>query len=442
MNLRSSARPFDCDLLRYAEGSLSDAEMALFEARLASEPALRDDLRSLAEQAFAIGEHARNAEAISEIKNHSGIIAFPQKSRASWKRYLPWAAAAVLVISAMPFLLKKISQPEAIVEVMEVIGPASWISEDGASTVMLGKGMRLPAGALELSSESGLARFRYDDGSTLTFSGVSEAIITQAETSGKSLRMRRGQLAAKVSPQDPKAAMRIETPTAKVTVLGTQFSLNVEEEKTGLAVSEGMVRMRRLSDGQEQNVATGRLLTSTLEPQAEFIPTALPKVENVWTSDFTTMPESSYGEWISPGDQQAQGAIGAKAFVAARKPDGGIVMHYGIKWKREPGFAILHDDSVLRMKVRAKTAAGIQVMFITRMSDSTFTGNFEADPIRILPDANGAWQEIEIPISKMRSLKSEYPEIPSGAMVGAFIITTFQKDAGLQIAQLSLQSSN
>ena len=54
MNTPPSSSSFDRDLLRYAEGSLSDEELALFQVRLAAEPALRNDLRTLAEQAFAI----------------------------------------------------------------------------------------------------------------------------------------------------------------------------------------------------------------------------------------------------------------------------------------------------------------------------------------------------------------------------------------------------
>ena len=440
MNLRPSSRAFDRDLLRYAEGSLGDVEMALFEARLESEPDLRKDLRSLAEQAFVIGEHARNAEAISEIKTRSGIIALPQKSRRSWKTHLSWAAAAVLVISAMTFFLTRESPPMALVEVLEVSGTASWMSEDGARTVTLEKGMRLPAGALELSSESGLARFRYDDGSTLTFTGVSEVIITQK--SGKFLDMKHGQLTAKVSPQDAKAAMQIHTPTAQVTVLGTQFSLNVDDEKTSLGVFEGMVRMRRLSDGQEQDVPTGRRMTSTLEPSAEFVTTPLLAAEEAWTSDFTRKPDIDQGIWIPPGTEHPQGALTTKAFVADRKPDGSIITHYGIILKSEPGFTALKDNSILRLKVRVKRAAAMQLMLVTRMPDSTYTGNFEANPIPIQPAANGAWQEIEIPISRLKSSKSAYPKIPSGTMAYAFIITSYEEDTGLQIEKIFIQSPN
>jgi hypothetical protein len=203
-----------------------------------------------------------------------------------------------------------------------------------------------------------------------------------------------------------------------------------------------MVRMRRLSDGQEQNVPPGLRLTSTIEEKADFIPTALPKVQDAWTSDFTSMPDiAEEGTWISPAPDYPQGAIAAKAFVAARQPDGGVITHYGMILTSEPGFAALHDDSILRMKVRVKTSAAMQLMLVTRMPDGTYTGNFEANPIPIQPAAHGAWQEIEIPISRLKSLKPAYPKIPSGTMAHAFIITTYQEDEGLEIARISLQSS-
>jgi ferric-dicitrate binding protein FerR (iron transport regulator) len=438
MNHFPSAKPFDLDLLRYAEGSLSDDEMKIFQARLAAEPALRNDLRNLSEQAFAIGVYARNAEAISEIKNRSVIIALPQKSRSSWQTHLSWAAAVLVMSVVLFFSIRKSStrpQPIALLEVMEVIGTASWISEDGARTVILQKGMFLPAGALELASQSGFASFRYDDGTMLSFTGISEATITQK--SGKFLSIKRGQLTAKVSKQDSKAAMRIKTPTAQVTVLGTHFSLDVEEEQTGLGVFEGMVRMRRSSDGQEQNVPTGLHLTSTLDDKAEFIPTAPPAAQDAWTSDFTRMPDIDQGEWTPPSLEHPDGAIIAKAFVADRKPDGSIITHYGIILKSEQGFTTLDEDSILRMKVRVQTTAAIQLMLSTRMPDGTYTGNFEAKAITLTPTANGAWKEIEIPVSHLKSLKSTYPEIPSGTMAYAFIITSYQEDEGLEIAQIS-----
>lgn len=440
---RPSSRPFDVDLLRYSDGSLSDVEMALFEARLSSDPALRNDLRILAEQAFAIGEYARNAEAMSEIRTRSGTIALPGRSPSSWKTRLPWAAAAVLAISSLLFFLREAPptahQPVALLEVLEINGSASWISEDGARTVMLEKGMQLPAGALDLSSESGLARFRYDDDTTLSFTGVTDATITQA--SGKSLRIKRGQLTAFVSPQDADTPMQVETPTARVTIIGTRFTLDVEEAKTGLAVSEGMVRMRRLSDGQSQDVPAGHRLTSTLEPRAMFVPTALPDVADAWTSDFTRMPGITQGAWIPPDSAHPQGAVAAKAFIAGRQTGGGIITHYGVTWSSEPGFAILDPTTILRMKVRVERAAAIQLMLVTRMPDGTYTGNFEAKPIPVQPLAGGAWQEIEIPLARLQMSKLEYPEIPAGAMAHAFIITTYQDDAGLRIARLSLNSS-
>lgn len=317
MNHPHSQSSFDRDLLRFAEGSLSEEELALFEVRLASEPALRDDLRNLAEQAFAIGEHVRNSEAISEIRSRSGIITLPQKKQVSWKTHLPWAAAALITISAL-FVFSKnkpsVDQPVTILEVLEASGTASWITEDGARIIMLETGMRLPPGALEISSESGMARLRFDDDTTLSFTGVSDAIITQ--TMGKSLRMKRGQLSAKVSPQRSNNPMRIETPTSEVVILGTQFSLNVKEQTTGLDVFEGKVRMRRLSDGKEQNVPSGRQLTSTLEGKAEFVPIALPKVLDAWTSDLTYTVQHSTDliEWLTNGIDQSSGTpIGQSA---------------------------------------------------------------------------------------------------------------------------------
>lgn len=443
MILPTKSRPFDEELLRYAEGSLNEVELAHFEARLSSEPALRNDLRLLAEQAFAIGEYVRNTQSIAVIAKHSAVISIASGNKSRWKNHLSWAAVAVLFISSVVFfLVKNITreqQPAVMVEVLEISGSAKWISDDGARTVLLENGMRLSSGSLELSSETSLARLRYDDATTLSFTGVAEATFTK--TPGKSLRIKRGQVTADVTPQQKETPMRIETPTALVTVIGTRFILDVEETQTSLAVSQGSVRMRRRSDSKEIEVTTGHQLTSTLESHADFFPTALPLVADAWTSDFTTMPKLTQGGWIPPSNNRPQGALTAKPFIAGLQPDGGIITHYGISWSSEPGFAKLQESTTLRMKIRVKQAAAIQLILVTRMPDGIYTGNFEANPIPIQPKSNDEWQEIQIPLTQLQMTKYEYPKIVNGSMAHAFIITSYQQDAGMEIAELSLQSS-
>ena len=84
------------------------------------------------------------------------------------------------------------------------------------------------------------------------------AELTLAEMShGKHFDLRVGKIAASVARQRAFHPMTLTTPQAEARVVGTRFTLSATNNATRLEVTEGRVRLTRLSDGREVKVGAG-----------------------------------------------------------------------------------------------------------------------------------------------------------------------------------------
>jgi hypothetical protein len=110
----------------------------------------------------------------------------------------------------------------------------------------------------KLEAASGAAVVRYEDGTLVTLEpGATLAFSMPEADAGKMLRLSNGAIKASVAKQPLESPMVIRGKHATVTVLGTQFTLASTSEATRLDVSEGLVGMRRDSDGRSILVKAG-----------------------------------------------------------------------------------------------------------------------------------------------------------------------------------------
>ena len=64
-------------------------------------------------------------------------------------------------------------------------------------------------------------------------------------------------MSAEVAKQSPGRRLTVRTPQADALVVGTRFTLVVDDAATRLAVDEGVVRLRAHGDGHAVEVAAG-----------------------------------------------------------------------------------------------------------------------------------------------------------------------------------------
>lgn len=84
-----------------------------------------------------------------------------------------------------------------------------------------------------------------------------ESVATPPRNGGKQLKLVSGSLSADVAKQPEGLPLLIQTPHALVTVVGTEFDLNVATNHTALEVTHGLVKMTGDGDAKTVSVAAG-----------------------------------------------------------------------------------------------------------------------------------------------------------------------------------------
>ena len=114
-------------------------------------------------------------------------------------------------------------------------------------------------GGDELSFQSGAsASIRFQRGATTLRFSRSAQLRLESVRNGKAIRLNRGLLVGVVSRQPRNAPIRVLTPHAEAQVLGTEFTLFADNQKTRLEVWDGKVHLRRTSDDASTTVSKGQ----------------------------------------------------------------------------------------------------------------------------------------------------------------------------------------
>jgi ferric-dicitrate binding protein FerR (iron transport regulator) len=100
------------------------------------------------------------------------------------------------------------------------------------------------------------AAIAYPDGSRLALPGACELAL-RTEDGAKRIDLAAGTVVGRVTPQGAGRPMRLVTPHAQASVLGTEFTLTVSAQATRLEVAHGRVGLLRLADRATVEVATG-----------------------------------------------------------------------------------------------------------------------------------------------------------------------------------------
>jgi ferric-dicitrate binding protein FerR (iron transport regulator) len=86
-------------------------------------------------------------------------------------------------------------------------------------------------------------------------------------------------------PQPLDSPMKIRTPSANLSVLGTQFSVRSERALTRLSVESGGVLMTRSSDSREIEVAENRQALARIDEVGEWVASPLEVGNPSWQAN-------------------------------------------------------------------------------------------------------------------------------------------------------------
>lgn len=159
-----------------------------------------------------------------------------------------FAAGSLLLLTVVMVVLFSLSPTSD-----KPIAPTVWL--EGEATVLQGNGLASPnaltPGAHLIAGSN--AVLCYADGSR--FQLKPDSSLSLSEDNEKKVRLTRGIIYAQVTRQPQGKPFRIITPSAELVVVGTQFRVIAEPERTLLTVNEGLVQF--ISTGINELVKAG-----------------------------------------------------------------------------------------------------------------------------------------------------------------------------------------
>lgn len=390
------------------------------------------------------------------------------KSRRTSHRWSVAIAAAALVLAGV-YLLSLSGTERRIAKITQLSGSVQWTGDGGQVTADLDAGQSLSGGTLESLSADSWAELEFRDGSTVTISGLSSLTVSEQER--KELHLQHGRLSANVAPQPLGKPMRIFTRTAELEVLGTQFNVDAESSATTLAVNEGVVRLKRLTDGKVVEVsAEHQVYTSIDEPHGLTV-TRVSSATNAWRGDLTK--DVIHGKWasdlhwlgvklkkaLSSGVMTREEAIAKYKSAAALNDESGVlnatpwlVKHWKAAKKADVSYlamvsvargqaapVILAAGGEFRIQGHVESSADVTFGITTNAPGGGFAGKYSVVRPIETSQPDGVF-DIKIPLRDLRpvAVKKGVANSPAGEELADWWCLTKNKRVGLAITHVEL----
>jgi hypothetical protein len=142
--------------------------------------------------------------------------------------------------------------------------------------------------------------------------------------------------------------------------------------------------------------------------------------------------------WLPPSPDYAQGALGSQPLVAKKFPDGRVTIHHGIILENAKGLARVVPESFIRLRLRTKQDAALQLIVVLHRGSGRYAGNFELSPLPCRASEPGEWRDFSLPLSRFFPTQASFANLVPESTAAKIILTTFQADAGLELLELEI----
>ena len=448
---------------RHLRGELDEAQKERLAELLDTDAAARHEfvehVRWDTELAEALRESSHSPRVADMFDAERAATAGNWSSKPTFIRLMLTAAAVIIVAlsgsliyqlafseSGIPATNDVAAQPRdseaSIARITGLSGSLIWTGDRGQIVRDVRIGTELAGGTIEGMAPDSWFKLQFNDGSTVMISGTS--MLTFADLGQKELRLREGIFSANVVPQPNSKPMLIHTPSALLEVLGTQFDVEADQASTMLNVTEGKVRVRRLSDGREVDVPAKHRVIA--EGGGDLTLESVPEPVDHWKSQLHLRP-GRYGKWL-PATQQRAAAQKAIPLVPAENPSVTLYL-LGIPVSRSDGPpVVVRSDS--QFVVRGRLDRPAKVHFGIAVSDvnGEFVGKVRGDlhgqqPISE-PDENGQFEVVyeigDFTLDpSVRDRKEELAARPDDLVLGGvWAFTHTGGPSGLEVSEVEL----
>ena len=348
-----------------------------------------------------------------------------------------WLVAAVTaLLMIVSFLSASSVEDETIATIVGVSGPLQWTGGGGQVRSDLSNGMQLPGGTIDgLSPESWFA-LEFIDGSTVITSGNS--MLAYSDVGQKVLHLKSGNLSADITPQPPGLPMLIHTRSAVLEVIGTSFEVDADLASTALNVTEGKVRVQRLSDGQRVEVPAQHQVVAAADQDLSV--KQVPQVVHTWRSRFENGARRTYGRWL-PSTVDTPSLLHCIPHITE---DGRTIYTSSAQVTTADAAPVMTNDRTLvQVYGRLHRQADLFVGISLRTAEGDFAGRFQV----VLPekdlDSNDEF-DIALPMEdfeldpSLAEMKHWLPKSPSDLIVESIWCHTLYQQAGLAVASFEL----
>ncbi|MDG1896314.1 MAG: FecR family protein [Fuerstiella sp.] len=448
---------------RHLRGELNDSEKERLTELLDTSATARQEF---VEQAHWDTEFAEALRESRQSPRDADLLAAGRaKTDGQWASKptflrLLLGAAVVVIVALSAGLIYQLGYPEAgipetnniatqrrvsdesIARITGLSGSLIWTGDRGQIVRDVKIGTELAGGTIEGMAPDSWFELQFNDGSTVMISGTS--MLTFADLGQKHLRLREGRLSANVAPQRVGKPMLIHTRSAVLEVLGTQFDVEANLDSTMLNVSEGKVRLRRLSDGSEVDVPAKHHVTTDTDD--DLLSVLLPDSVHEWKSQLHLKP-GNYGKW-QPATEQQLASVKAIPLILPTAPK--ITLYLaGLSIHRSDGSpVVVLPGSKFVVRGRLRSEAGVHFGIRVLYPNGEFAGMFRGDlhekqPLSAM-DRNGRFEEVyelqHFTIDPaVYDRRDELAASPDGLILdGVWAFTYIGGPSGLEITEVEL----
>lgn len=243
-----------------------------------------------------------------------------------------------------------------------------------------------------------------------------------------------GHATARVTPQNSGHSLTFVTPRAEVRVLGTELELLALAERTEVAVTEGLVRVTRISDRLSVDVSAAELLSVAPSGDLSVIEWARPPA--VWNENFEEgLPRGWTGRFVRNGlPEGSHGA--AQAVPQGRSMEVASPI-------RDSGLFSWQADSVLHVTFKVQPPAWLHIYLYARtysQSQEVMTYNYVNQ--ELWQSSRGEWRTVHIPLSEFHQVNDGQVEQTLGRIPTRIVISGPIDHVGVTVDRIWVDRSD
>ncbi len=410
---------FERRIAAWLDGRISQAESDTLQQELRDSAEARATFNSFA-QLDAVLHEVADTESIGAITKTGGSNISTSKPEMTpfAKAALALAAAIIVAVTGLLYV-QYVNANRNIARITGLNGALIWIGNGGQIVQgsgsekqptrwsnVLNEDAELPGGTIEGTALDSWFELEFHDGSTAMIFG--DSMLTFSDQGQKEVRLKQGRFSADVVPQPPGEPMLIHTPVADLVVVGTQFDVEAGPESTMLFVREGIVQIRRVSDGKTVDVTADHRVVVTADSDMLLW---LVGPDQTWPQTPFWENRSTSGNQDAIATQETRDFDGTRNLTLSEEPAAlpaqdtghtirrGDVFDIGYVWRNDKWWTARDQVAIKLFTTDNDLMSGTPTYFATLLSGTpTGDGAYQAGSGRATATETGAGRKLFVAI--------------------------------------------